>query len=204
MAVQLATVIAFSQFLGGVSDQEQLDFICSLFRDGVEPHQAPRLAVMLYFDKPDKAKNAVFHIVQKIVDLSYAMEGSLPSKKERDRELQSRAYLNALAEMVRGGVVCSTRLMGENVLDAGQEDKDQLERLGFPLYTDYLLERLDSLMIVCPTLTCQWISDHGRNIEPLRRWTLDHLDLVLDKHGVAIGKPVSHSFPFPFPFSRSL
>ncbi|OQV12153.1 Ubiquitin carboxyl-terminal hydrolase 34 [Hypsibius exemplaris] len=188
----LPTHSNIEEYLGGLTDQEQLDFICNLFRDGVEPQQAPRLAAMLYFGKPEKGSCAVRHIVQKIVDLSTGQsEGIGLSKKERDRESQIKAYLNALSEMTKAGMSITCRLMGENLFEGGEEAKDELEKLGVPNYLDYLVGRLDSLVAMAPLQTFPWLADCGRSPDALREWTLRHFDLVMDLHGVAIGKPPS-------------
>ena len=84
----LSCCFALQQFVGAVSDTEQLDFICALIRDGVESFQTPRLAAMLYFDKPEKARLAVHYIIQKIIDLSLGTQDVTVSKKERDKDLQ--------------------------------------------------------------------------------------------------------------------
>ena len=179
------------QLLAPLSDNDQMEFLCNLFRDGVELANTPRLAVMLYFDKPDKARILVFFIVQKIIDMSCSQQengsGGLLSKKERDREAQIKAYLNGLVEMAKCGMQYIHRLMGGT--NGSPEEREELDLLGVPMYLDYLLMRMDSLLICSPVLTCQWIAESARSMDALRIWAINQLELVMDI-GLGLGRPV--------------
>lgn len=177
--------------MGGTSDQEQLEFLGNLVRDGIDPMNTPRLAAVLFFDKPEKARSAIHYLLQKALDLFVPPPEPISAKKERDNDVQLVAYLNAAMEMAKAGTSFAANLLAgqtEMGLIGGINIVDGYQPV-IPEYMDYLLEKMMALMAGCPLRTYQWIGDHART-ETIRRWALGKMEVIMEWHGLSIGKPV--------------